>query len=96
MEQDSVLDKSILVDTDYPSIVDDSSINAGLRAVELTQAMVRFPSITPDDAGCFDYVQNVLERLHFVIEEVTVNGVTKFNCQADFWSRQAFCFCWSY
>ncbi|MFT6255938.1 MAG: acetylornithine deacetylase/succinyl-diaminopimelate desuccinylase-like protein [Cellvibrionaceae bacterium] len=92
MEPDSVFDKSILVDTDYTCIVDDGSINVGLRAVELTQAMVRFPSITPDDTGCFEYLQHLLELLHFGIEEVTVNGVRNLIAKRIFGQGKRFAF----
>ena len=92
MEQALVLDKSIAVDPEYPSVLDNDSIEAGLRAVELTQAMARFPSITPDDAGCFEYLQTLLEGLHFVIEEVTVNGVRNLIAKRIFGQGKRFAF----
>jgi succinyl-diaminopimelate desuccinylase len=88
----SSADKATIDDNDYPDVLDSHSVKSGQRAVELTQAMVRFPSVTPDDAGCFEYLHNLLEDLHFVIEEVTVNGVRNLIAKRVFGQGKRFAF----
>jgi len=88
----ATLDRSTIKGTDYPDVLDDNRIKSGLRAVELTQAMVRFPSITPDDAGCFEYLHHLLEKLNFVVEEVTVNGVRNLIAKRVFGQGKRFAF----
>ncbi len=70
----------------------NNGTKSGMRAIELTQAMVRFPSITPDDAGCFSYLHSLLESLHFVIEEITVNGVRNLIAKRVFGQGKRFAF----
>lgn len=45
------------------------------RAVELSQKLIRFASVTPDDAGSFDYLTEHLKSLGFDCQEVTRQGV---------------------
>jgi succinyl-diaminopimelate desuccinylase len=70
----------------------NNATKSGVRAIELTQAMVRYPSITPDDAGCFAYLHSRLENLHFVIEELTVNGVRNLIAKRIFGQGKRFAF----
>ena len=97
MEQASTLERTIndtpiLDNISSPDIFDENSTKSGIRAIELTQAMVRFPSITPDDAGCFMYLHRLLESLHFVIEELTVNGVRNLIAKRVFGPGKRFAF----
>ena len=38
--------------------------------VELTAELVRRPSLTPDEAGCFDLLQGALEPLGFTVQRL--------------------------
>jgi succinyl-diaminopimelate desuccinylase len=96
MEQPSTLEKTLKssYSQDKNSFFDmlNNGTKSGMRAIELTQAMVRFPSITPDDAGCFSYLHSLLESLHFVIEEITVNGVRNLIAKRVFGQGKRFAF----
>jgi succinyl-diaminopimelate desuccinylase len=53
-----------------------------MDVIQLTQDLVRFPTITPKDEGCFDFLQNLLEnkgfkchRLSFGPEEKRVDNL---------------------
>ena len=45
------------------------------NAISLTQELIRFPSITPNDAGSFNFVVSILEQLEFTCHEVTQQGI---------------------
>ncbi|RJE78359.1 succinyl-diaminopimelate desuccinylase [Pseudoalteromonas citrea] len=62
------------------------------KAIELTQHLVRFPSITPDDAGSFDYVCQYLKRLGFTCQEVTQHGVRNLIATQTFGQGKTFAF----
>ncbi|NQZ21706.1 MAG: succinyl-diaminopimelate desuccinylase [Colwellia sp.] len=96
MEQPSTLENTLkenktLNNSRFFEILKNST-KSGMRAIELTRAMVRFPSITPDDAGCFSYLHSLLEDLHFVIEELTVNGVRNLIAKRVFGQGKRFAF----
>ena len=55
------------------SALDNSSLEK--KAIELTQALVRFPSITPNDAGSFDFLVSRLKQAQFQCYEVMEQGV---------------------
>ncbi|MES2253052.1 MAG: succinyl-diaminopimelate desuccinylase [Pseudomonadota bacterium] len=38
--------------------------------IKLTQALIRFPSVTPNDAGCMDYIERLLAPLGFTCHRV--------------------------
>ncbi len=44
--------------------------------LELTQALIRRRSLTPDDAGCCELIGTRLERLGFTLEYINAGGVT--------------------
>jgi succinyl-diaminopimelate desuccinylase len=96
MEQPSTLEKTLesghSLDKNSFFEMLNNGTTSGMRAIELTQAMVRFPSITPDDAGCFSYLHSLLESLHFVIEELTVNGVRNLIAKRVFGQGKRFAF----
>ncbi|MXP50847.1 succinyl-diaminopimelate desuccinylase [Pantoea sp. SoEX] len=46
--------------------------------VELTQQLIRCPSISPDDAGCQDLLIARLESIGFDIEKINVNDTKNF------------------
>jgi len=50
--------------------------------LELAQAIIARPSLTPDDAGCQDILIARLEKLGFSVEKMHFNGV------ANFWARR--------
>lgn len=50
--------------------------------LELTQALIARPSVTPDDAGCQELLANELAPLGFRCETVARNGVT------NLWARR--------
>ncbi len=57
--------------TDTPSSKSADATNTDLShsaAVQLAQALIRRPSITPEDAGALDILQTHLERLGFVCQ----------------------------
>lgn len=62
------------------------------KAIELTQHLVRFPSITPDDAGSFDYVYQYLKGLGFSCQEVTKHGVRNLIATQTFGQGKTFAF----
>lgn len=62
------------------------------RAVELTQTLIRFPSITPDDAGSFDFLQQRLTSLGFTCEEVTREGVRNLIAEQTFGEGETLAF----
>ncbi|MBQ4850744.1 succinyl-diaminopimelate desuccinylase [Pseudoalteromonas sp. MMG012] len=62
------------------------------KAIELTQNLVRFPSITPDDAGSFDYICRYLEQLGFTCKEVTRQGVRNLIASKSFGAGKTFAF----
>lgn len=53
-----------------------------LSTLELTQALVARPSVTPDDAGCQELLKEQLAPLGFHFETITRNGVT------NLWARR--------
>ena len=52
-----------------------SNIAKNLDVVQLTQALITRPSVTPADAGAMDTVQRVLEDLGFDCTRLTFNGI---------------------
>ena len=38
-----------------------------INPIELSQRLIRCPSVTPDEGGALDELQNVLEELAFVV-----------------------------
>ncbi len=46
--------------------------------VVITQNLIRYPSVTPVDAGCMDYVEALLEPLGFTCHRVFIGDVTNF------------------
>lgn len=56
-----------------------------MNTLELAQALIARPSLTPDDAGCQDLLIARLEKLGFFIEKMPFNGV------ANFWARRGSC-----
>ena len=50
--------------------------------LELAQALIRLRSVTPDDRGCQELLQQRLAPLGFVPEVVSAGGVT------NLWSRR--------
>jgi succinyl-diaminopimelate desuccinylase len=46
-------------------LIDSVNLDAGVDAVELAQALIRRPSVTPADAGAMDVLQRALEELGF-------------------------------
>ncbi|MFA7241505.1 MAG: succinyl-diaminopimelate desuccinylase [Sulfuricellaceae bacterium] len=53
-----------------------------MNTLELAQALIARPSLTPDDAGCQEILIARLEKLGFVVEKMPFNGV------ANFWARR--------
>lgn len=43
--------------------------------ISLTQKLIQFPSITPDQKGCLDFIQVFLETRGFQCEKLVFNGV---------------------
>ena len=52
------------------------------QALELAQAIIARPSLTPDDAGCQDILAARLEKAGFTIEKMPFNGVE------NLWARR--------
>lgn len=52
------------------------------RTLELAQALIARPSLTPDDGGCQDILGSRLEKLGFTIEKMPCNGVD------NLWARR--------
>lgn len=44
------------------------------NALPIAQNLIRFPSITPEDAGAQDYLQSILEPLGFIIHDLPFEG----------------------
>jgi len=53
-----------------------------LTTLELTQALIARPSVTPDDAGCQELLKEQLAPLGFRFETIARNGVT------NLWARR--------
>lgn len=53
-------------------------MNAALDPVSLAQALIRVPSITPEDHGCQEVLIRVLEPLGFRVHRVSSGGVDNF------------------
>jgi succinyl-diaminopimelate desuccinylase len=51
-------------------------------ALELTQAMIARPSVSPSDGGCQDLLSERLERIGFTVERLRFNNVD------NFWARR--------
>jgi succinyl-diaminopimelate desuccinylase len=45
------------------------------NVIDLTKRLISYPSITPDDAGSFDFLFNYLTLLGFKCQEITEKGV---------------------
>ena len=57
----------------------EQTSNQGERAVlDLTQALIRCPSVTPEDAGCQALLIERLERLRFAVTNLDAGGVSNF------------------
>lgn len=53
-----------------------------MNALAILKDLIRFPSITPDEAGSFDYIQNLLHDFHAV--RIDVEGVKNLYLYKDF------------
>ncbi|MFT5756384.1 MAG: succinyl-diaminopimelate desuccinylase [Alteromonadaceae bacterium] len=62
------------------------------RAIDLTKILVKYPSITPDDAGSFDFLVNHLTFLGFNCHEVTHQGVRNLVAKQYFGEGGIFAF----
>ena len=62
------------------------------RAVELSQKLIRFASVTPDDAGSFDYLTEHLKLLGFDCHEVTRQGVRNLIAMQTFGEGETLAF----
>lgn len=49
-----------------------------LDALEITQRLIQHPSITPSDAGCSAYIQDLLSPFGFACHIVNIHEVTNF------------------
>ena len=58
-----------------PSLPTQSLPTASLDVVPLLQALIRRPSVTPEDAGAMDVVQYALERLGFTCHRLKFGAV---------------------
>ena len=68
------------------------NINLRNKAIELTQDLIRFPSITPDDAGSFDFMVDHLVSLGFDCQEVTRQGVRNLIATQSFGEGETLAF----
>ena len=53
----------------------------GTAVLELTEALIRRPSVTPEDAGCQALLIERLERLGFAITTLDAGGVRNFHAE---------------
>ncbi|KGJ97536.1 succinyl-diaminopimelate desuccinylase [Colwellia psychrerythraea] len=61
-------------------------------AIYLAKKLVSYPSITPDDAGSFDFLYNYLTSLGFNCREVTQQGVRNLIATQYFGEGETFAF----
>lgn len=62
-----------------------------MNSIHLAQKLIQFPSITPKDAGCFDFIQSYLTNLGFVCIRLPYGAVD--NLYARFGQQSPhFCF----
>jgi succinyl-diaminopimelate desuccinylase len=62
-----------------------------IDVIQLTQELIRFPTITPAEAGCLDHIEHLLRYYHFTCHRIKFGNVD--NLYARWGSRQPnFCF----
>jgi len=61
-----------------------------MELVELAKKLISFPSVTPDEAGCLDYIQNLLADAGFYVERLKFGEVD--NLYAKIGEGKNFCF----
>jgi succinyl-diaminopimelate desuccinylase len=61
-----------------------------MDVIELTKKLISFPSVTPEDAGCLDYVEQLLKSNGFTVERFQFHEVT--NLYAKKGSGKNLCF----
>lgn len=61
------------------------------NVIDLTQELIRRPSVTPNEAGCLDFIQGVLESHQFICHRLTFDDVDNLYAR---WGSEApnFCF----
>ena len=45
------------------------------KAVDLAQSLIRFPSVTPDEAGSLGFIENFLKKLKFIVQRLPFGQV---------------------
>lgn len=71
---------------------DDVQISAQDNALAICQHLLRYPSITPADLGCQDWIARQLIQVGFTCHHLPVNGVSNLICEiGNRGPRLAFC-----
>lgn len=61
-----------------------------MNVLDLAKKLISFPSVTPDEAGCLDYIQNLLSDAGFYVERMKFEEVD--NLYAKIGEGKNFCF----
>lgn len=61
-----------------------------MDSIELTKRLIEFPSVTPDEAGCLDYIEKLLKAEGFTVERMKFAEVD--NLYAKRGTGKNFCF----
>lgn len=66
---------------------------SSIKALDLLRDLVRFPTVTPEDAGVLGYLKNVLESLGFVVEVLEFSDPTSYDVKnlLATWGRGSTC-----
>jgi len=65
------------------------------ETLNIAKELISKKSITPEDAGCQDFMIQRLKKLGFEIENMPHGKVKKLLCKKRF-KQPTYCFCWAY